>query len=805
MEIQRIRMQWQALFAQYTQGLHPMEMMTGCKRLIWQLARIGTPEAERLSYQVRLGAVSAAIDLDPVKALPQFRSLLADQPIGAGDAQMARMLEVLMEDLIVKTINANPSPDQLEQLMALIPQATNDPDQQRHFRALAHSLRNDYDAVADLMDGYVPPLSALGAMEPDTWMARHYVALTAYLAQGEWDKADQVVRQAMDAGVITAVEPMGIVAESLSPLAQHVDSESSAARARFVLRESVADPAQLSSTIQAAIFLLQSGLTEEAFALVSATEPLIENTADAVQLLYLFFRNATDLGFGERLLVRFTSPRWQRVQGTGADPSCAALAQSFGRSVLADAARRDRANGNTYYTEFFTRRNHVPVLSPWQFEGTALEGLVAPGEQAVGFDSVDKQYAPELLAYGRALCGEPGAFPAGAFDGLDELREELQAVESYARAEEIVEGFARVAQDPGADPVTRRAMEIAVLEHIGPPVAHLAPVAARALPMLANINPAQAVLHTVMLLQELNLDTPLARDLFEFAGGLLQCEEMVHVAAFQLTLLADEAGRPMDAIAAAQADSRTSGQGPSSPDEATVDLSTVQMRNYARIGAPKMAAEVLLASSDPVDDPDGTLVKYALAVDVLLTEGEFAAAVPVFSSLIHLLEHDRGCAAWPRMLAAAAAARFISEADDISFAAMWPRELERLKRVVQEVVDGGEVPGSVAEQIGKISTALQHTQRLKESVQLTSWALPVIGRMRDPEETVYALCDNALALHLSQRFKEAALVLESVYERAEAAGVDEAKGWATAYLRDFATQDHAHTGVYTEALERILR
>ena len=301
----------------------------------------------------------------------------------------------------------------------------------------------------------------------------------------------------------------------------------------------------------------------------------------------------------------------------------------------------------------------------------------------------------------------------------------------------------------------------------------------------------------VMVLQDLDLSTEQARQIFDAAGAVAFHPSLDYVVVFQLALLADEARRPLDTLAFLDALSQLPER--MCPGMEEIDLALVKAANYMDLGATRDAAACLLLDTAGTD-PDTALRRYSLVMRRLLRADEFDAALYLVSPTQDIVDAGQG-APWWRLQGASAVAQWVASAADPGFGRLWPSVRARLELAFSEYVDSGAAEGLGAQYIGNVVTALQKTQRAAEAVDLSSWALPVAAKSNNPRETLFTLCDNAVSLFCCERFEESAMVFESVYQRAREVGDAEAIGWAVNYLRDFGV--FSGSPAYSQALERL--
>lgn len=289
------------------------------------------------------------------------------------------------------------------------------------------------------------------------------------------------------------------------------------------------------------------------------------------------------------------------------------------------------------------------------------------------------------------------------------------------------------------------------------------------------------VVEEVMVLQDLDLGSEQARQIFDAAAAVAFDRSLHYIVVFQLVLLADEAKRPLDVLAFLEASERLPKE--IQPGMEEIDLALIKAYNYMDIGAMRDSAACLLLDTDGAD-PDTALRRYSQALPRLVCKDAFDAALYLVSPTQEIVDADEG-SPWWRLCASCAVAQWVASAADPGFGQLWPSARARLEKAYTEFVGSGISDGIGAEHIGQVIVALQKTQRAAEAVELSSWALQVAAQAQHPRETLLLLCDNAVSLFCCERYSESAMVLESVHERAAEVGDREAMGWATAYLRDF--------------------
>lgn len=839
-QIQDIATQWNDLLVRGGEGLPREEYLAGTEQLTDQLASDPSPDATLLRNRIRLHALHSLIQLDPVAAVEELTALIeayeADpaafplNPFDApgnnppvdedGNVTMNWLVELIHPLIFQIARDERTTRADSDALVTLAARVTDDPDLLRHFQISTLQMNNAAEEVLPLLDGYIPPLEVLerGEMDPTIWLDRYDKAAMAYLETGHLDEVSELTAQMMEAGAMTSNQPMAMVAETLVPLADHVDGELSVERARFVLAQSVADRYQPTAVIQTALFLLLGGLGDRALALVSSTEPFITETEEEITDLARFFRAADEAGLGGRTLPRFGSPRWQMEQGIPANASVSELAKRFGELAFAKAARRDARNGDSFYTDELERRFEVPKLTPSHFDGTAVAVLPPLPPVALTFDPVSATYDPELTAYARGVLDMDHSAPfpayADAYGDIRALREELAAISDVERAQEIVNRLLAIANDPGVERRVCDAVDLLIQANFAPPFTFAAEAAVRPMPMLANLDPARAAILAMITLQVLSSQdeqhSPAAQALFELAMGLVSTTNVDHEALIQLALANDNAGRDIDAIACIDAARTARAADPTlveNPESFAADFQAIRGACLSNLGAYRRGAEDLLDAantSNRLGDVNNSLLRASAAVDVLTKGAMFGPAQSVAQSLTGVLTdaEDPHAAAEPfrRSQAAASIAKLACLVADPYFQEEWPPVKELLQREVTRAA-GTTEDDAVAQQVGAVSRNLIGNDRHPEAEELTSWAVQTFGEHGDSNEVLFALCDNAVALHTAGKDAEAAMVLESTFQRARGLGRQDAMQWAMAYLQDFA--ESTGNPAYSDVLERL--
>lgn len=826
-------------------GMRPDEYLPEIDAVIGHMLAIGTPEAQQLAYRTRLDAMFPRIYHDAAGALQEFKSLWAmrkadpetyrahnyavdgsNTPTADDGTELTNLFRYFLPDIVTRLpLQEGATVDMSEEAISLAPEVFNDMGALRELQIHNYQMRNESAKVVPLLADYIPTLDDLesGALRVEEWMSRLDVAAMAYLEQGMLDECNEMIDLMVSSGRVTANQPAAMLAESLAPLAHHIPLEVTVWRARLVLTTAIADPTQVDAILQAAHFLLLGGLHSEAFALVTQTEPFIQEPVKCVEPLYYFFRDAAEAGFSGRPMMRYTSPRWQREVGVGADPSVGTLAEGFGRIAREQAYSRDARNGNRHMAQLLETRYTVPALDLEDFYGTAAHVIEDQSAHTLRFEPVDATYDDELLSYATEILDgsrQAGHYPAFARE--DERMEKIFAREPSENAEvlELFRDLIAVAEDPDTDPRVRATIEFHMLSHADFPLEFVGEVGMRALPMAAAINPDAAAQHAVVILsrlEELGYSiSPLSHDVLEFTTALAASADITYVTARNLVTAALGADRSMDAIALIDATLRIQGINPDvidDPEAAEAMLKPIKGGRLAGLGAAFNGAQEILDAALTAKrrgNHSDYLTGFANALNVLITGGMYSNAEYLFGDVLAMCEDEESFNSvepWQQVMASVAVARFIVAVRDERFSELWPAARDRFERVTDVVMredeDAPELAPQIQAWITDLAEGLTHRGYHEESLALTSWAIQAVGQAGNPIVTELTRGSNAIALGNAGQHQEAALVFESMWERSRNEGMPAMMDWVAGHLHQFA--DARWSPEYAAVLARIKR
>ena len=823
-------------------GMPHDEYLAEIDPLIALMAQDGTPEGEELAYRTRLDAMYARAAHDPVGSIDELKDLYAmhqrepdrfrahhyassattdpAQPLNEDGTPMPNLFRIFLDFIIARIPGREDGTvEKSEEALAFAEEVFDDPDDILNLRIAHHQNRNESDRVVPLLDGYIPgpgDVDKLGAVE---WLRRHDIAAMAYLEQGMLEECDEIVDIMVDSGYVSTNQPAAMIAESLSPLASHIDYEKSVRRAQIALQLAVADPHLNEAVIQIATFLLQGGLADEAFALVSATEPFIDDAAGVAGALFVFFRAAAENGHGERAMVRYASPRWQRDLGVGPNPTVAALTDDFGRVALRDAAEGDARNGNDFWARYCNERHRVPTLDADHFEDTAISKLEDDSPRDICFHPVDADYDPELITYAKARIDgsyDGSQYPtrADADPRMSEIRSrEPQSMDDITQ---MFRDMMALAQDPTVDPQLRSTIEINLLLEGLFPEEYLGDVGKHALPFVASFDPDTAIEKTCGLLAQLieldEEDSGRAHELLDFAVSLAAAEKISYPLLRDLTSGTIQTGRQMDAIAMIDktlTEQRVHPDVIDDPEAAEVMLRPLKGIRLGRLGSELRGAQEILSAAflaERTGDITQHVVLIGTALNLLIDAQLASPAENLAGTAEHLLDTTADTAEpWARLEAAAAMARFITRTGDDFFAQEWPATSQRFQSLTEQVLrhdeDAPQLLVKTYDWISDLVELLSSTGRHAESIALTTWAIPVLTEVGNPMVSTLIRGRNAFALGSAGHHDEAALVFENVWERARDIDRSDMMLWVELHLDEFS--DRTGAPAYGNLLARL--
>ena len=823
---QDIEVQWEELLDQARRGMPDVDFLVRADELLSQLHA-----DDPLAYRIRMYAVQNRTELDPVAALDEFEALLniheSDPERYPSNPFSDSNWFQLLADYMMYWLPTNVGRAPVERLLDLAPRVFKDPEALRHVRIHAYNNLGDSKKALELLPGYLPSEDAVHneEMTPTSWLHRHDLAALVYLQEHMLDELDGVVDAALTSGFSDARQPEVMVAESLLPLAAHVPVETTEQRTRFVLERGFADPNLTETTLQTATALLLGGLTKEAFNLVHFTEPFISRTDDAVEALYRFFRFATELGYGDFSLERYSSPRWQMEQGISASPRCADLADGFARAQHAQAQRVLETTGSTDSLERFEQRFSVPNLDP-AFYANSVAGLIETlGSGELRYEPLDASYDPELLAFVNAALNQETSFslealPKRAVEDPVVSKLWLQLAEDGIEMRpDILRSIIEAADNPTIDEVTRQVIEVFAMANAGFPEVFPGRIGMRALPLAFSVQPEQAGILALRILDDFqqrdgHLDSPEAHSVFDFVGGMLR------TGAFDASLLgalaarAMDAERNMDVIAMVTLIEEAIAIQPDLVEDVAEylgKLGSIKGTRLGALGSPIRGATELLAAGAAAEkrgDKTTDLANLGAAMNILLDHDRFQQAATLFDELNAKLddpEADTGLLA--RVEGAQAACRFVTRLTDDLFSDLWPTTSERFKGLLVEVPDesnDGPVMAELVHVVRPVIRNLTWSQRFDESIELSAWCRNLFSRNGETHESLEVMFEQAMALGNAGRSDDAALVFESLLQRSHEFGAPDLVEKTVGHLSMFAERkDLGSTEPYAEVLSRL--
>lgn len=831
MKISDIDARWSSLLQQAYNGLPQADFLVQVEELIQHLDDIDAEDraAEELAYRMRLHALFPRTEFDPASALEEYETLL-----GMHEARPDRFPAHPFDegnwfqdvtDFMMWWLAERASRRHVEHLLSLSPRVFDDPDMLRHTQISAYVNLGEGAKALPLLDGYLPSPDAVhsGEIHEADWLHRYDLAAMVYLREGMLEECDATVAAMMDGGFINSNQPMAMVAESLLPLAETADYETSVQRSLLVLEHSFADPKQTRAILQTATFLLLGGLHTQAFNLVHFTEPFIKETSTELEGLYRFFHFATEEGFGDIVSVRFTSPRWQLEHGIGTDPTCAALAQDFYRAAHERALHFHEVNGDTEALDRLNQTFRVPQLNPEHYYNTVADIVENLSNSTLRYDPIDTRYDDELYAFAREMFREEGSFapemvpPRAAEDPtVGPLWEELVSG-GMEHAQRVMSKLIDAADDPVLDPEVRTILEVFMLANVTFPGQFPGLVGMRALPIAANIDPNRAGVFAEQILDALQQSgyatSTVVHDLFDFTGGLINTKALSLPLLGDLTTRAIQSSRSMDILAFINAVEEAIAIDPDQVDDPAVTLAhfgALKGVRLGRLGNPTAGAFSLIdaaLASEKCGDMTNYVARLASAANVLLNAERYRQVERLFEQVSEKLDDPTlQIEPWAQLEGAEATCRFIVVLADPSFSDLWPQARDRFKNILVQVLQEDEdAPAHldvIAGTVCSLTRELTWDHHHNEAIDLSAWGHQVFAELGDDHSSWKVLGENALALGNAGRDEQSAMVFESLWQRAREAGAVDLMEFTATYLSEFASKEDA-SPAYADILNRI--
>ncbi|WP_257159039.1 hypothetical protein [Corynebacterium cystitidis] len=809
------------------------------EQIVEKLRAIGGQDAETLAYRVRLGTLPARSLGHGMSHYTELKELLAlhesdrarypahpnaaagqQELVDAGGKPLHDLLHGELHQIVNIPQDVNVPAETIMEALALADRYLSD-DEARHIRITVLQVMDRADEVVGMLSGYLTPYEQLDDdADLSRWLHKHDVAAMAYLETSNWEYANLVLDEMAKAGSGTGYMPAVCFAESLIPMAEHTSLEKSVNRARHVLRNCAGcGGLRAAPMVQTATFLMLGGLNDKALALLEQTESTIEQPAAVLNDLLHFFRAAVQMGSGDVRMPRFGSPRWQ--EAVGIDPqrvTCAELAEACAVPAYQQAEEFDRRNGTTTRVAFLNRTLSAPALEPHYFDETCLEGL-APLAQPPAYPRMDEDLDPDVQAIVDVFTT-----PRDDDEPYPELPDFMRDDDKYMRlrgemmdddqlrGEDAAQQLAAYADDPSLDPRLRSVIEVDLLNaarYLNRPV-HA--TAMRALPTVTRLNPQFAVIMGMMLLMGLHsrneLRTPAAQAIGSYTAGLIACGYGNFTAGMRMDALLSQAGRLIEAKSALDDAARCLAADPDvvdDPQVARIDiarsssLDLAALNNYAEAGAEAAQAAIVAHS---IGDVDSTQILIAYAVDNYYYAGEYHTALDWYNRT--QLETDPAPSAEAQFEVLAAGLRIVTLMDSEVFDQMWPSLSEMIKQPAQQWAEADEnilFYNRLSRLVDDVSELLARIGKLKEAREFTAW---VAQHMTTAPHVSYqgdALVQQAAIFASSGMHNESALVLESLVQRAQAAGDLSTAQRGHAVLEFFAGKHAEAAGsIYTDAL-----
>lgn len=823
-----IEKQWDTLVQQLYDGMPKVDFLVGVEGLLDQL-----DPADPLAYAMRLHAIYPRTSLDPVAALDEFEALLSihesnPQTYAAHPFEQEGSWFETIAEYLIWWLTQKSGREAVERLMILAPRVFHDPEGLRHLQIIAYTNLGEGEKVIPLLRGYLPPVEAYENQQisADDWLERYDMAAMAYLQQDMLEECNTTVDQMLRSGIAHDTQPLVMVAESLLPLAEHIPLETSVDRSLFVLKGCFASPEKAEATIQAATFLLLGGLVQEAFNLVHFTEPFIAQTENAVEALYRFFRFATENGYGDRTSIRYSSPRWQMELGISASPLVADLAEGFEHAARAEALKTKETTGSEVALRRFEQRFSVPQLDPEVYALTVAALAQTMADRSLHYYAVGTDLHPELVAFTEALLGNRASFnfdmiPQRVLDDphVGHLWKQFP-VDSLGQLHDIMQELSQWVSSRELDPFVRQVTEVFILSHVGLEGLHLGSVAIAALPAAAHVIPQQAAAFAVGVLEDLwkrdgHLSSPEAHTVFDFLGGLVRTGAITVQVSEYLKQQALAANRGMDVLAFISVTQEALAIDPELSEDAEADLITnraLKGFRLTRLGNPVGGSKELVEAARMClqrGDMTNFLANLASASNLLMDYMEFERAGVLHNELTEIIDDPNlGAEPWAQLEGAKAIARFITLLKDPFFGQSWPQARERVQRLLIQVLEEDEDAPDMMDTLANVAVllirGLSWQDRHEEAIDFSVWARSVFSQDGETDQSVLLMGEYAIALGNAGRDKDAALVLETMWQRSRDAGASHLMDFAVSHLKKFAEWDNVgDPAPYVEVLSRM--
>lgn len=571
------------------------------------------------------------------------------------------------------------------------------------------------------------------------------------------------------------------------------DLESTIRRLRHSLTHEVGKPQFAASIVRTATQLTVGGLYDDALSLAAQTEALFEDPAQATDVYGEFFNAMVHAGQGHRRVARFGAPRWQ--DHLGIDPQ---------HVTCADLARRFPA----------TPVPRGPHLAREMFAGTCLDALDPVIEDTLAFPAPGMLIDEQLAAYARILWAVPGT-PHGITlpDWVTEDMEQLHFAAVFSNETSALENTPELvarANNTAASPRERAFWELSALMMVllnRSPEHHPAAydVAVRALPLVLHAGRGDEQQRTCYLLaysMHMSLVADYGRthalhSVLDYLVGLSTAGSGDYADAAGFHTVFSVGGRRIDAIALLHRAHEMLEADPGAvkdPAQARIDYHRSVALSFERLGCHASAGEAALRGAEVARTAgyvSAELDALTLAADNYWHAHDFDRALDAYNAT-HIGKDTRP---GQRCAVLASGLRLVSIFSPEELAQHWPESFGAYQAAVEAAVgEEQEQPAAVGVcgmLLEDILPILIERQELARAHEFTSWVGKTFGGAV-PRTPVHAtlqfeiLSWQASVLAYSGMHDEAALVLESYWQRARRAGDPEREELALGRLRRFA-------------------
>ena len=512
--------------------------------------------------------------------------------------------------------------------------------------------------------------------------------------------------------------------------------------------------------------------------------------------------------------------------GISASPLVADLAEGFERAARAEALKTKETTGSQVAMRRFEQRFSVPQLDPEVYALTVAALAQTMADSSLHYYAVGAELDPELVAITEVLLGNRASFnfdmiPQRVLDDphVGHLWKQFPA-DSMEQLHDIMEQLSQRVSSPELDPFVRQVTEVMILSNVDLEGLHLCSAAIAALPAAAHIIPQRAAAFAIGVLEGLlkrdgHLSSPEAHTVFDFVGGLIRTGAItVQVSEF-FKQRALAANRSMDVLAFISVTQEALAIDPELSEDAEADLITnraLKGVRLARLGNPVGGSKELVEAAQMClqrGDMNKFLANLASASNLLMDYMEFERAGVLHNELTEIIDDPNlGAEPWAQLEGAKAIARFITLLKDPFFGQSWPQAMERVQRLLIQVLEEDEDAPDMMDTLANVAVSLirelSWQDRHEEAIDFSVWARSVFSRDGETDQSVQLMGEYAVALGNAGRDKDAALVLEAMWQRSRDAGASHLMDFAVSYLKKFAEWDNVgDPAPYVEVLSRM--